>query len=306
MSQNTARKPEVEPEKVEVIQAPEPASLSLWAAAGRRLIRKPAAVLSLLYILALIFVAIFADRIAPYSYELQNYEAVKLNPLSPGHFLGTDPLGRDILSRMIYGTRVSMSVAFVVLAIAVTVGITMGAIAGYYGGWIDMLISRVTDMMFAFPDTLLAILIMGIRGPGITNLFFALGVVAWPGMARLVRGQIIALKEREFVQAAQSLGSNDKRIIIRHLLPNIISPVLVQATLNLATVVLAESGLSFLGIGIRPPYPSWGSMLSEMVTMIYSQPQLLLGPSLILATTVLAFNFLGDGLRDALDPRLKQ
>lgn len=303
MSPNTARKPVAEP--TQAAQAAAPASLSLWQAAGRRLVRKPAAVISMLYILALIIVALFADQIAPYSYELQNYEVLRANPLTPGHLLGTDALGRDIFSRMIYGTRVSMSVGFVVLSVGVTLGITLGAVAGFYGGWIDMVISRITDMMFAFPDTLLAILIMGIRGPGITNLFVALGVVGWPSMARLVRGQILALKEREFVQAAQSLGSNDNRIILRHLVPNILSPVLVQATLSLGQVVMAESALSFLGIGIRPPYPSWGSMLSEMVTLIYSQPQLLVGPSLILALTVLAFNFLGDGLRDALDPRLK-
>lgn len=303
MSHNTARTPVAE--KVQAAQAAQSASPNLWQAAFRRLLRKPAAVVSILYILGLVLVALFAKQIAPYSYELQNYEALRLNPLSPGHLLGTDALGRDILSRMIYGAQISISVAFVVLTIGIVVGVTLGALAGYYGGTIDMLLSRLTDMMFAFPDMLLAILIMGIRGPGIMNLFVALGIVAWPGMARLVRGQILALKEREFVQAAQSLGSNDRRIIIRHLLPNIISPVLVQATLNLGQVVLAESALSFLGIGIAPPFPSWGSMLSEMVTMIYSQPSLLLGPSLILATTVLAFNFLGDGLRDALDPRLK-
>jgi len=279
---------------------------NLWAAAWRRLLRKPSAIFALIYVSLMVLVAVFADKIAPFSYELQNYDAVRLNPFSPGHWLGTDTLGRDIFSRMVYGTRVSMAVAGVVLLIAVTVGLTLGAIAGFYGGWTDMIIMRLTDVMFAFPDLLLAILIMGIRGPGITNLFFALGIVSWPGMARLVRGQVLALKETEYVQAARSLGSVDARIIMRHLLPNVLSPVLVSATLSLAGVILAESSLSFLGIGIRPPYPSWGSMLNEMVTLLYSQPQLLVGPALILALTVLAFNFLGDGLRDALDPRLKR
>lgn len=302
---NTARKPMARRAKVNPVGPPTPPSPSLWQAAIKRLLRQPAAILSLLYILALIFVAIFAEQIAPYSYELQNYDAVRLNPFSPGHLMGTDALGRDILSRMIYGTRVSMSVAFVVLSIGVVIGITLGAVAGYFGGMVDMLISRLTDMMFAFPDTLLAILIMGIRGAGIGNLYFALGIVAWPGMARLVRGQVLALKEREYVQAAKSLGSDDRRVILRHLLPNVLSPVLVSATLSLASVILSEAVLSFLGIGIKPPYPSWGSMLSEMFSMIYSQPKLLVGPSLVLALTVLAFNFLGDSLRDALDPRLK-
>lgn len=283
-----------------------PPGHSLWRAAWGRLIRRPTAVMSMLYIAALILVAIFAESAAPYPYDLQDYSAVRLNPLSPGHFLGTDTLGRDILSRMIYGTRVSMSVSGVVLLIAVGVGITFGLVSGYYGGMIDMAIMRLTDIMFAFPDLLLAILIMGIRGPGITNLYVALGVVAWPSLARLVRGQVLTLKEADFIQAASSLGSNDRRIILRHLLPNLLSPVLVTATLSLAGVILAEASLSFLGIGIRPPFPSWGSMLREMVTMIYSQPELLVGPSLILALTVLAFNFLGDGLRDALDPRLQR
>jgi ABC-type dipeptide/oligopeptide/nickel transport system permease subunit len=283
-----------------------PPSPGLWQQAWRRLLRRPTAVISMVYILLLILVAIFASKIAPFPYDFQDYAAVRLNPFSPGHMLGTDMLGRDILSRMIYGTQVSIEVAGVVLVIAVTVGLSLGLIAGYYGGTVDMVIMRVTDIMFAFPELLLAILIMGIRGPGITNLFFALGVVAWPGLCRLVRGQVLSLKEADFIQAASSLGAGDKRIILRHLLPNVMSPVLVSATLSLAGVILSEASLSFLGIGIRPPRPSWGSMLNEMISMIYSQPKLLIGPSLILAVTVLAFNFLGDGLRDALDPRLKR
>jgi ABC-type dipeptide/oligopeptide/nickel transport system permease subunit len=267
--------------------------------------KKPTAVIALVYIIILVLVALFASKLAPFAYELQNYDVVRANPGTPGHLLGTDLLGRDVLSRMIYGTQVSVSVAGVVLLVETTVGITLGSLAGYYGGWIDMVIMRLTDIMFAFPDLLLAILIMGIRGPGIGNLFFAMSVVAWPGLARLVRGQVLALKESEFVQAARSLGTSDSRIILRHLIPNVMSPVLVSATQGLAGVILAEASLSFLGIGVRPPFPSWGSMINNMMEMVYSQPILLIGPSVILATTVLAFNFLGDGLRDALDPRLK-
>jgi ABC-type dipeptide/oligopeptide/nickel transport system permease subunit len=294
---------------VPATRAPEsvmPPSPSLWQAAWRRLIRRPTAVLSMLYIAVLILAALFAKQIAPYPPDLQDYAAVRLNPFSGGHVMGTDTLGRDIFSRMIYGTRISMSVAGVVLLIAVAIGLTLGLLAGYYGGIIDMAIMRLTDIMFAFPDMLLALLIMGIRGPGMANLFIALGIVAWPNLARLVRGQVLSLKEADFIQAANSLGSNDRRIILRHLLPNLMSPVLVTATLSVAGVILSEATLSFLGIGIRPPTPSWGSMLNEMIAMIYSQPVLLVGPSLILAVTVLAFNFLGDGLRDALDPRLKR
>lgn len=285
---------------------PQDASLSLWQAAFRRMRRRPTAIFSMIYIALVTIVALFATKIAPYSYETVDYDHVRANPGTAGHLLGTDTLGRDILSRMIYGARVSMSVALVVLLIGVLVGLTLGCIAGYYGGWVDMAIMRLTDIMFAFPELLLAILIMGIRGAGIGNIFFALGIVAWPGLARLVRGQVLSLKEAEFVQAARSLGNNDLNIIIRHLLPNLISPVLVSATLGLAGTILAEASLSFLGIGVKPPYPSWGSILNDMVTMIYSQPKLLLWPSVILATTVLAFNFLGDALRDALDPRLKR
>lgn len=282
-----------------------PGAPSLWQAAWRRLLRKPAAVASLIYLLLLIGVAIFADHLAPFHYAQQDLEHVRVNPGVAGHLLGTDSLGRDILSRMIYGTRVSLSVAGAVVAIQIVVGITLGTVAGYYGGKLDMLIMRLTDIMFAFPDLLLAILIMGIRGPGLTNIFIALGVVYWPGMARLVRGQVLSLKELEFVQAARSLGTSDLRIMLRHLVPNLLSPVIISATLGLAGVILAEASLSFLGIGVRPPYPSWGSMVNDLVGLVYSQPILLVAPSLILATTVLACNFLGDGLRDALDPRLK-
>lgn len=297
MSANPAPKP--------AAHVANPPSPSLWAAASRRLLRKPVAILSLLYVLALIVVAIFAPQLAPFKYDEVNYDKVRLPLFSAGHWLGTDMLGRDILTRMVYGTRVSIGIAFVVLLISVTLGLALGALSGYFGGWIDQVLMRLTDIMFAFPDLLLAILIMGIRGPGVSNLFLALGLVSWPGMARLVRGQVLALKETEYVQAARSLGNGDLRIIAVHLLPNVLSPVLVSATLNLAGVILSEAALSFLGIGIRPPYPSWGSMVNEMISFIYSQPSLLLGPTVILALTVLAFNFLGDGLRDALDPRLK-
>lgn len=282
-----------------------PGSASLWRAAWRRLLRKPTAVASLVYLAALVVVAVFAHKLAPYPYDYQDLANARANPGTPGHLLGTDMLGRDILSRLIYGSRVSLSVAGVVVAIQVAVGLALGTLAGYYGGWVDLIIMRVTDIMFAFPDLLLAILIMGIRGPGLGNIFFALGLVYWPAMARLVRGQVLALKELEFVQAARSLGTSDLRIILRHLIPNLLSPVIVQATLGLAGVILAEASLSFLGIGVRPPYPSWGSMINDMVTLIYSQPVLLVPPCLVLALTVLACNFLGDGLRDALDPRLK-
>jgi len=299
MSQLAARAPVPE-------RRAEPASRSLWQTTLRRLLRKPAVVLSVLYIFGLVLMAIFADRLAPYGYEVQNLRASRLNPGAPGHLFGTDELGRDILSRVIYGTRISMSVAFGMAGIQVSVGVILGVLAGYFGGWFDLIMMRVTDIAFAFPDLLLAILIMGIRGPGISNIFLALGVVAWPGTCRLVRGQVLAVKELEYVQAARAVGQNDFRIMLRHLLPNVISPVIISATLGIAGWVIAEATLSFLGIGVRPPYPSWGNMIANLRNLIFGQPGLLVAPSAVLALTVMAFNFLGDGLRDALDPWLKQ
>lgn len=283
-----------------------PKPKSLWQYAWRRLLRKPAAIASLLYILLLIVVAIGAPRIAPYPYQIQDFSASRAAPFTPGHLLGADDLGRDILSRIIYGARVSMAVGFGVAAIQLVAGIVLGLLAGYLGGWFDMLVMRLTDIMFAFPELLLAILIMGIRGPGLPNIFIALGVIAWPGTCRLVRGQVLAVKELEYVQAARAVGQTSFRIMFRHLLPNILSPVIVSATLGIANWVLAEASLSFLGIGVKPPYPSWGGLVNQLLSMIYSQPALLVAPSLVIALTVMAFNFLGDGLRDALDPRLKQ
>lgn len=280
-------------------------ALNLWQTAFRRLLRKPPAVAGLVFLMLLVAVAIFAPQLAPFDYAAQDLNFPRANPGVGGHLLGTDPLGRDILSRLIYGARISLSVAGMVILVSLSVGLTLGTVAGYYGGQIDGVIMRLTDIMFAFPDLLLAILIMGIRGAGISNVIFALGVVAWPGLARLVRGQVLSLREQEFVLAARSLGTGDLRIILRHLLPNILSPVIVSATLGSASIILAEASLSFLGIGVKPPFPSWGSMVNEMLPMVFSQPILLVPPCAVLGLTVLALNFLGDGLRDALDPRLR-
>lgn len=284
----------------------EPKPRSLWQTAWRRLLRKPAVVISMLYILLLLMVAVFAPQVARYDYQAPDYQLARANPFTPGHILGTDELGRDILSRLIYGARISMAVAFGVAGIQVGVGILLGLLAGYFGGLFSSLVMRLTDIVFSFPELLLAILIMGIRGPGVGNIFFALGVVAWPGTCRLVRGQVLAVKELEYVLAARSLGQSDLKIMFRHLLPNILSPVIVSATLGIANWILAEASLSFLGIGVKPPYPSWGGMVNQMLSFVYSQPVLLVAPSVTIALTVMAFNFLGDGLRDALDPRLKQ
>jgi ABC-type dipeptide/oligopeptide/nickel transport system permease subunit len=255
-------------------------------------------------VLLLFATALLAPELAPYHYAHQNLDLRQLPP-GPGHWLGTDELGRDILSRLIYGARVSLTVAVVVEAIELLFGATLGLLAGYFGGPLDSGIMRLTDMMFAFPDILLAILITAILGPSLFNVFLALALVGWPGMVRLVRGQVLRLREEEFVQAARAAGAGHARIIVRHLLPNVLGVILVAATVGMGGVILAESTLSFLGIGVQPPYPSWGSMIQAAWLYRRSNPLMTLWPAAALAMAVTAFNFLGDGLRDWLDPRMR-
>jgi ABC-type dipeptide/oligopeptide/nickel transport system permease subunit len=255
---------------------------------------------------ALLFAAVAAPWIAPYHYAVQDTRPGHQNaPPSSAHLLGTDDLGRDVFSRLLYGARVSLAVAFGVQILDLLVGVTLGLLSGYYGGRLDQVLMRVTDAMFAFPDLLLAILIMAIAPPSLLNVFVALGVVSWPSMARLVRGQTMALRNREFVEAARALGASDARIIFRHILPNLLGPVAVAVATGTASIILAESTLSFLGIGVQPPYPSWGSMISTGMASFRSYPLQVIIPAVTLATAVLAFNLLADGLRDRLDPKMR-
>ena len=297
-------------------QAP-PASVSPSRDAWRRLRRNPVAVISGTYILLVLLLALGANFVAPYDYAFQDTRRYVSLPSDPDahHRLGTDDLGRDIVSRVIYGARVSLGVTAIVVVVEGLVGISFGLIAGFYSGRTDNLLMRITDVMFAFPDLLLAILISGIIRAGaeaispvvsLGTLFFALGITGWPGMARLVRGQALALREKEFIEAARATGVKSGAIMRRHLLPNISGPIIVQITQDIAGVILAESTLSFLGLGVQPPYPSWGRMINESLFYKESRPLLLLVPSLALALTVMAFNFFGDALRDALDPRMRQ
>jgi ABC-type dipeptide/oligopeptide/nickel transport system permease subunit len=297
-------------------QAP-PASVSPGKDAWRRLLKNPVAVVSGLYILLIILLSLGANFIAPYDYAFQDTHRYVSLPADPDrhHRLGTDDLGRDIVSRVIYGARVSLGVTAIVVTVECLVGISFGLWAGFFGGRTDNLLMRITDVMFAFPDLLLAILISGIIRAGaeaisplvsLGTLFFALGITGWPGMARLVRGQALALREKEYIEAARATGVKNGAIMLRHLLPNISGPIIVQVTQDIAGVILAESTLSFLGLGVQPPYPSWGRMINEALAFKESRPLLLLVPSLTLALTVMAFNFFGDALRDALDPRLRQ
>lgn len=285
-------------------------STSPWAEAWRRLCRNPVALLSLGVIVAMVLIALFAPLLAPHAYDGQD-RAHTLIDSGNGHPLGTDNLGQDTLSRLIYGARVSLSVGIIVEGIELIIGVSLGLLAAYKGGLWDTILMRVTDAMFAFPDLLFAILLVGIIRPtsafaSFLTVFVALALVGWPGMARLVRGQALALREKEYVEAARAIGVSGWGIATRHLLPNMLSPIIVALTVDIAGIILAEATLSFLGIGIQPPYPSWGRMISDARPYLRSQPMLLVYPSLALAAVVIAFNFFGDALRDALDPRLRE
>ncbi|MFN3652883.1 MAG: ABC transporter permease [Armatimonadota bacterium] len=265
-------------------------------------LRRAATLLSATYLALIVFVALFAGFLAPQGYSEQDLSQ-RLRPASQQHPLGTDHLGRDVLSRLVYGARVSLSVALAVEAVELLFGLTLGMLAGLKRGRLDDLVMRVTDLMFAFPDILLAILITGTLGKEIQWVFLALALVGWPGMVRLVRSQVLSLRDLEFVQAARAAGATDGRIMLRHLLPNVLGPVVVAATVGMGAIVLAESTLSFLGLGIQPPFPSWGSMIKEGWEFRRSNLMLTFWPAGCLAATIMAFNFLGDGLRDWLDPR---
>jgi len=285
---------------------------SLWGDAWRRLIRNRMAVLGGMIVLLLLLVALLADVIAPHSPTKQDYTNIMAPP--GGQFiLGTDALGRDQLSRLIYGARVAVAVGIFTQFLILAIGLPIGAVAALMGGRIDNALMRFTDIVYAFPDLLLIILlstalreqpIKSVWG-GLLIIFFAIGVVSWVDIARLARGQILSLKEREFVEAARAIGADTAHIIWKHLLPNALGPIIVSVTFGIPRAIFTEATLSFLGLGITPPNPSWGSMIQDGYQAIFAFPHLVLFPALCIAITLLAFTFLGDGLRDALDPRMK-
>jgi peptide/nickel transport system permease protein len=258
-------------------------------------------------VMVAIFVAcaLFAPWLAPQDPSHIDLPQRLMGP-SASHWFGTDELGRDILSRIIYGARISMLVGSCVVATSLTLGLIFGSIAGYYGGITDRLLNVVVMNAFmSFPGILLAIAFVAFLGPGIFNLIFALSLGGWVGYARLVRGQVLVVREREFVEAARALGASDARIIVRHILPNIIQPVIVQAAIGMAGAILAEATMSFLGLGVPPPTASWGSMLNDARSHLFDSPHLVLFPAAAVMLAVLSFNFIGDGLRDYLDPRAR-
>ncbi|MDN5362195.1 MAG: peptide/nickel transport system permease protein [Moorella sp. (in: firmicutes)] len=272
------------------------------ATALERLLQDRLALLGLVIILAVMAVAVFAPYIAPNDptkVDLQH----RLAPPGAQYPLGTDHLGRCLLSRLIYGARASLSTAALALWAIMLIGIPLGTLAGYCGGWVDNLIMRLVDILLAFPGLILALVIAGTLGPGLLNVMLALSAVWWVGYARLIRGMVLAVKEKEFILAARACGTSELGIIARHILPNVLSPVIVLATLDMGKLILAISGLSFLGLGAQPPAPEWGAMLSDGRPYMQVAPQMMVYPGFAIMTVALAFNLLGDGLRDALDPR---
>ncbi len=272
---------------------------SLWGDAFIRLRRNKLAVAGGVVILLITLAAIFAPLITPYTFAQQNYDEILEGP-SIKHWLGTDQLGRDAFSRLIYGARTSLAVGVFTQLIVLAIGLPLGALAGYAGGRTDNLLMRFVDVMYAFPDILLIILLRSILGGSIFMIFLAIGLVNWVGISRLVRGQILSLKERDFVNAARTY------ITGRHLLPNALGPVIVTVTFNIPRAIFAEAALSYIGIGVKPPTPSWGTMIRDGYDVLFATPHLILVPAIAIGLLMLAFTFLGDGLRDALDPRLRR
>lgn len=277
---------------------------SFWGDTWRRLCRNKLAMIGLVILIILVLCAVFADFIAPYGYGAQNLKAM-LQPPSSAHLFGTDEFGRDIFSRVIYGSRISLKIGFIAVGISLVIGGILGAAAGYYGGHIDNGIMRVMDVIMSIPSILLAISIVAALGPGLTNLMIATGISYVPSYARIVRASILSIKDQEFVEAARAIGTTDASIILRHILPNCMAPIIVQATVGVALAILTAAGLSFIGLGIAPPTPEWGSMLSTGRNYIRDHWNITMFPGLAIALTIFALNVLGDGLRDALDPKLR-
>ena len=273
-----------------------------WRLAWRRLRRRPAAVLGLVVVLGFVALALLAPWLAPHDPLATHWDAIR-QPPSAVYWLGTDDIGRDVLSRVVWGTRASLQAGVVSVAISLLLGVPLGLAAGLLGGWVDALISRVTDAFLACPFLILAIAMAAFLGPSLTNAMIAIGVSATPIFVRLTRGQVLSVKVEDYIEAARALGNPPLRIALRHVLPNITAPLMVQSTLAIASAVIAEASLSFLGLGQQPPAPSWGSMLNTAKNFVDNAPWMSIWPGLAIFMLVLSFNLLGDGLRDALDPR---
>ncbi len=295
-------------------------SVSLWQITWRRLFRRKSSILGMIILGILILIALTAQWIAPYSPILSMLDTVPPQGIQkrsapcihalgcpqdqPQHLMGTDGNIRDEFSRMLYGARLSLMIGITTVSFAIFIGTVLGALAGYFGGWIDNVIMRLMDVLLAFPSLLLAIAIVTVLGPGLINALLAIGIVSIPAYARVVRGSVLSVREMDYVSAARALGGNTYDILFRRILPNALTPLIVQGTLGIASAILDAAALSFLGLGAQPPTPEWGSMLGAERNQVFTAPHLVFYPGLAIMLTVLAFNLLGDGLRDALDPRL--
>ncbi|WP_129688162.1 nickel transporter permease [Gottfriedia acidiceleris] len=287
------------------LEKKESQKLKRWKVFYKKFKKNKLALVGGYIVLFYILVAIFAPLISPkdpFAIDLMN----KLQTPSLEHWMGTDDKGRDILSRIIYGSRLSISVGFISVLFGAIFGITLGLLAGYYGKWVDTIIMRVVDVLLAFPGILLALAIISALGPSLINVMVAVGIFSIPTFARIVRGSTLSVRKLEYIDAIRSLGATDATIIFKHIFPNILSPIIVQATLKLATAILSAAGLSYLGLGAQPPSPEWGAMLSSGRDYLFTAPHIALFPGIAISTLVLGFNIFGDGLRDALDPRMKK
>ncbi len=278
-------------------------SPSVW----HRFSRHRLALIGLAVLAILIVGAVGAPVIArknPYTVDLSSYR----KPPSAKHLLGTDAAGRDVFSRLLYAGRVSLSVGLVAVSIYTAIGLVLGALGGFFGGWVDSVVMRLADVFLSFPSLIIIITMVSVLGPSVYNVMLAIGLLGWPAIARLLRGDLLSLREREFVTAARAIGVPSHRIIVRHLLPNALAPIIVAATFGIANAILLEAGLSFLGLGVQPPTASWGNMLTnaQSITVLATMPWLWLPPGFMIAVAVLSINFIGDGLRDALDPHLRR
>ena len=281
-------------------------SRTLWQGVWKRLRKNKLAVIGMIIFIAMLLVAVFADVIVDYEQDVVRQDSkIRLQAPSSEHWFGTDNYGRDIFARIIYGGRISIFIGLTTIAVSLIGGGLVGAIAGYYGGRLDNLLMRITDMFLAIPPILLAIAVIAAVGSGIMNLIIALCVSGMPGYARLFRATVLTLRSEEYIEASKAVGAKDRWIISRHIVPNAIGPIIVQATLGIANTIIAAASLSFVGLGIQPPAPEWGAMLSEGKEFMRYSPHTVIFPGIAIIITVLALNLLGDGLRDALDPRLK-
>lgn len=281
-------------------------SPSIWLLAWRRFCRHKAGLVALIVLLIEITVAIMAPVLIPRELAIDPSPLTILQRPSAEHWLGTDEVGRDIFARLIYASRISLSIGFMAVAVAIVVGTTVGALAGFFGGWIDTVLMRATDAVLSIPALFFLIVLSVTLGPSVRTMIIVIGLLSWMELARIIRANVLSLKRREFVEAAQTIGARGPRIIARHILPNTLAPIVVAATLGVGNALLTEASVSYLGLGVQPPDPSWGNMLYNAQSYFFNAPWITLYPGVMILVTVLCINFVGDGLRDALDPRLKR